>query len=82
MEIPFTIDEDSEGLSLENIIYMENEIKANIMETYLIRYTREIDLRTIKRDYKLVTSSSDKYDKVYIVGYDKSDNAYVPRQVI
>lgn len=82
MEIPFTVDEESEGLSLENILYMENEIKANIMETYLIRYTREIDLRTIKRDYKLVTSSSDKYDKVYIVGYDKSDNDYVPRQIV
>ena len=80
MEIPFTVDEDSEELSVENIHYMENELKVNIMETYLIRYTKEIDLRTIKRDFKLVSSSADKYNKVYIVGYDKADGDYIPRQ--
>ena len=80
MEVPFTIDEDSEELSIDNIRYLENELKVNIMETYLIRYTKEIDLRTIKRDFKLVSSSADKYDKVYIVGYDKADGSYIPRQ--
>jgi len=81
MEIPFKVDEDSEGLSLENIIALEQELKVNIMETYLIRYTREIDLRTINRDYVLVASAQEDYEKVYIVGYDKADSEYVPRTV-
>lgn len=79
MDLPFAIDEDSEGLSVENILFMEQELKVNIMETYLIRYTREIDLRTIKRKYKLVSSAIDQFNKVYIVGYDVADGDYVPR---
>lgn len=81
-EVPFHIDEESEGLSMENIIFLENELKVNIMETYLIRYTREIDLRSIKRDYLLVTSAADKFSKVYIVGYDTADGEYVPRATV
>lgn len=79
MEVPFHIDEESDELSKENIMYMENELKVNIMETYVIKYTKEIDLRTIKRDYKLVSSSADAFDKVYIVGYDAADGPYVRR---
>lgn len=79
MDLPYAIDEEAEGLSIDNILFMENELKVNIMETYLIRYTREIDLRTIKRSYKLVASAIDDYKKIYIVGYDVADGDYVPR---
>ena len=79
MDLPFAINEETEGLSVDNIIFMENELKVNIMETYLIRYTREIDLRTIKRSYKLVASAADNFSKIYIVGYDVADGDYVPR---
>ena len=82
VEVPFHIDENTEGLSTENILYLENQLKVNIMETYLIRYTREIDLRTIKRDYLLVSSAADQFSDVYIVGYDVADGVYVPRTTV
>lgn len=79
MEVPFHIDAESEQLSNENILYMEKEMQINIMETYIIEYSREIDLRSIKRDYVLVVSAADKFDKVYICGYDAADGKYVQR---
>lgn len=78
-EVPFHIPEDKEFLNIENVQYLENYLKVNILETYLIKYTKEIDLRTIKRDYLLVSSAEDKHDSVYIVGYDKADGDYIPR---
>ena len=79
MEIPFHIDAESEQLSNENILYMEKEMQKNIMETYIIEYSREIDLKSIKRDYVLVVSTADQFDKVYICGYDTTDGKYVQR---
>ena len=52
------------------------------METYTIKYTKEIDLRSIKRKYLLVTSAEDQYNAVYLVGYDTTDTKYVPRTAI
>lgn len=79
MELPFHIDAETEGLSQENILYMEKELQVNIMETYVMEYSREIDLKSIKRDYMLVVSAADKFDKVYICGYDTTDTKYVQR---
>lgn len=79
MEIPFHIDAESEQLSNENILYMEKEMQKNIMETYIIEYSREIDLKSIKRDYVLIVSAADQFDKVYICGYDTTDGKYVQR---
>lgn len=79
IQLPFEINEDYEALSNENIVFLENELKVNIMETYLIRYTKEIDLKSIKRDYVLVSSAADDYSKIYIVGYDSADGEYIPR---
>lgn len=81
-EVPFYIDEETEGLSADNILFLENELKVNIMETYVIRYTKEIDLRSIRRDYILVSSAQEEYSKIYIVGYDKADGKYIPRTSI
>lgn len=82
IQVPFIIDENSEGLSNENILFLENELKVNIMETYVLRYTKEINLNTIKRDYVLVASLVDNYSKIYIVGYDTADGEYAPRTSI
>ncbi len=80
MEIPYHIDPDSDMLSMENMLYIEDQIQQNIMETYVIKYSKEIDLSEIKRDYVIVSSAQDQYQDVYIVGYDTSDNEYVKRQ--
>ena len=75
--LPFHIDGELEHISNPNVLFLEKELKVNIMETYLIPYSKEIDLKQIKRDYLLVADSQD--EKVYILGYDKADGPYVPR---
>lgn len=79
VEVPYHIDPNSDMLSMDNLLYIEDMIKQNIMATYVIKYSKEIDLREIRREYMLVSSSADKYQDVYIVGYDTSDNDYVKR---
>ena len=71
VEIPFAVDEESEGLCQQNIDYLSKELKINIIETYLVRYSRTIDLSKIKRDYIIVTSAQENHKNVYLVGYDK-----------
>ena len=82
MEIPFHIDRESESLSIENILFLENALKCNIMETYVVKYTKEIDLSSIKRDYTLVSSAADQFKDLYLVGYDIADGEYVPRTTL
>lgn len=82
IEVPFHIDSESDQLDDHNWLFLESELKANIMETYLIQYSREINLKSIARDYKLISSAIDGFDKVYICGYDVSDNKYVPRTIM
>lgn len=82
MELPFHIDGELEGLDANNTLFLENELKVNIMETYLIKYSKEINLKEIKRDYTLATSIADGCKDVYIVGYDPADGKYVPRTAI
>lgn len=78
-EVPFTIDPSDTKLSLNNLLYLENKLKVNILDTSLIKYTREVDLKSIKRDYMLITSAADGYNETYILAYDVSQNPYVNR---
>ena len=81
IEVPHHIEETDDKLGIENILYIENEIKANILNTYMIKYTREIDLSEIKRDYMLVSSASDGFKNLYIVAFDKASGDYIPRSM-
>jgi len=82
MELPFHINEEMEGLDINNTLFLENELKVNIMETYLVKYSKEINLKEIKRDYILATSIADGCKDIYIVGYDPADGKYIPRTTI
>jgi hypothetical protein len=84
IELPYPIegkDEygDLDHLTFNNVVFLEDMIKQNIMASYVVKYTREIDLRTIKREYILATSAAENHRNIYIVGYDTSDNEYVPQ---
>jgi len=84
VELPYHIEGkdgygDLDHLTFNNVVFLEDIIKRNIMATYVVKYTREIDLKTIKRDYILVTSAAENHKNVYIVGYDMSDNEYIPQ---
>jgi hypothetical protein len=71
IEVPFHIDDSVDFLSNENMAYLSTVTGDNIVETYVMRYSKEINTHEFSRDYVLVTSAFDKYDKVFIVGYDK-----------
>ena len=71
MEVPYHIDGTFDCLDEPNILYLENELKIGILETYMIKYTREIDLRTIVRDYMMISSAADDFKEIYIVAFDK-----------
>ena len=71
IEVPFHIDDSVDFLSNENMAYLSTVTGDNIVETYVMRYSKEINTHEFSREYVLVTSAFDKYDKVFIVGYDK-----------
>lgn len=71
MELPFAINLETEGLSPENIDYLSKELKVDILETYVVEYSRTIDTSKFKRDFILATCAQESFSKVYIVGYDK-----------
>lgn len=82
IEVPFPINEEDEYLDGPNIIFLEKEMRVNIMQTYLLRYTREIDPASIRRDFIYISSKADNFSKVYIMGYDKTNSDYIPRDSI
>lgn len=78
VEVPFEIKE-AESLDDLNTVFLEKELGFNISATYLVKYTREINLNSIKRKYVLISSKTDNFSNVYIVGLDKIDGPYVER---
>lgn len=79
MELPFPINKEDESLSIDNVLFLENEIKCNIEETYIVKYSKEIDIKSIKRDYILASSAYNNFSDIFIVGIDKVDGEYIPR---
>lgn len=74
-EVPYVITEDdikSEQLDELNTNFLANDLKTTITETYLIRYTRDIDFSKFKRKYVLVSSADNGFSEVFIVGYDEN----------
>lgn len=71
MELPFAIDLETEGLSHENTNFLSKELKVDILETYVVEYSRTIDTSKFKREFILATSAQEGFSKVYIVGYDR-----------
>lgn len=72
-EVPYLIDNseiESEQLDELNRNFLAGELKTNITETYLIRYSRDIDLTKFKRKYVLISSADNGFSEVFIVGYD------------
>ena len=74
IEVPFSIDPDSDELDDQNTDYLGNAIGTFITETYMIPYSKEINLKNFNRDYVLISSAADNYNKIYIVGYDSEDD--------
>ena len=43
------------------------------MKTYVLPYTREIDLSKVVKKYFLAASKAEGYNTIYIVAYDTTD---------
>lgn len=67
VDFKVSIINDYEIIPQERVILQEIK-KCEMIKTYVIPYTREIDLDEIKRNYLMICDSE---NKIYIVAYDK-----------
>lgn len=72
VEVPFAIDDSVNYLSDLNVQYLRSTLGIQILDTYMIKYSKEIDTREFNRDYILITSAADNHNSVYIVCFDKA----------
>ena len=72
LEVPFSIDGSIDFLSDINTQYLMSTLGIQIIDTYMVKYSKEIDTREFNREYILVTSAADNHDSVYIVCFDKA----------
>ena len=69
--IPYKLDKEMRHLPEQYVFILEKMLNVKIEKTYMIKYTKEINLKEIKRKYVLI---SDAVDDLYIVGFDEVDN--------
>lgn len=77
-KVPFEIKENDKHdyeLEYNQIVYLEDLLKTEMFKTYVIKFSKEIDLKKIQRSHILI---SDKNDNLFIIGYDKG--AYINRK--
>lgn len=77
-ELNIQIDKDQDFIYPQDIIELEKHIGDKISNVYIIKYTKEIDLSAIKRNYILVNPKLGDISSIYIIGYDILDKSYVP----
>jgi hypothetical protein len=82
--VPFSMElpqgEEQERLQEQQRLYLQDVLKVEMFETYVLKYSKEIDLKKILRNYVLV---SDINNKLYVVGYDKGEyvNSYYKQNI-
>lgn len=69
--------QENDELDVNQRIIIEEMLKVEMFRTYVLEYSKEVNLKEIKRSYILV---SDKNKKLYIVGYDKGE--YINRAYV
>ena len=74
-ELYLSIEEGQEHLDLGGAIELEKYVGEKITQTYVLKYSREFRLDSIKRKYVLVYPLANNYTKsVYVIGYDTVDD--------
>lgn len=71
-EVPFSVVYNDITLELESnqVRYLEDLYKNEMFRTYVIKYTKEINLSKIQRSHVLI---SDTNNDLYIIAYDKGE---------
>ena len=70
VELPFAISDNAESIGDLNTRELERIVGKLIERTYVMPYSKAIDLSKIKRNYVLASAASENYCKLYIVGFD------------
>ena len=80
LDFNIVYDEETLELSQPQIKAIESLLNVEMFRTYVIPYSKEIDIKKIERSYKMV---SDKNENFFIIAYDKGEylNDYLKRNV-
>jgi len=72
IKVPFTVlvYPDSNELHEQHRKLLENYFKVEMFKTFVVPFTKEIDLKKIERDHVII---SDNNDNIFIILYDKGD---------
>lgn len=75
-EVPFKVSINGDySLPIEQHRYLEDEIRVEMFRTYVMEYSKEIDLKKVERNYIMVI---DIEMKAYIIAYDRGE--YINRK--
>jgi len=79
IKIPFVIDYDSNSYEIctSNREWLENYLKVEMFKTFVVPFTKEIDLKKIERDHVII---SDNNNEIFIVLYDKGDHLNIDKE--
>lgn len=77
-EIPFDPTPDEDGnLPLEALYFIEDMLKVNIINTYVIDYSHFVEEESIVRKHLKVVGPGKR--QIWVVGYDVAEGDYQPR---
>ena len=79
IKVPFTTiyDQKSYEIHTLNREWLENYLKVEMFKTFVVPFTKEIDLKKIKRDHVII---SDNNNEIFIVLYDKGDHLDIDKE--
>lgn len=77
-EVPFDPTPDEDGyLPLDCTYFIEDMLKVNIINTYVIEYSKYVEEESIVRNHLKVVGPGKR--KIWVVGYDIAEGDYQPR---
>ena len=79
IKVPFIVeyDENSNEIDINQRKFLENYFKVEMFKTFVIPFTKEIDLKKIERDHIII---SDDSNIIFIVLYDKGEHLNINKE--
>jgi len=79
IKVPFIVeyDENSNEIDINQRKFLENYFKVEMFKTFVIPFTKEIDLKKIERDHIII---SDNSNIIFIVLYDKGEHFNINKE--
>jgi len=79
IKVPFIVeyDENSNEIDINQRKFLENYFKVEMFKTFVIPFTKEIDLKKIERDHIII---SDDSNIIFIILYDKGEHLNINKE--